>query len=205
MKKFLASVCVMAMAVFGANQVKAASVDVDVDITLQGFLILYCYDDINVSISPANLGDALGLTNDSGNAIVKGSVPSANITSPSAGNLEADLDIDSEATISSVTPTVTLNLKDICGVRAIAASGRNVSVSAGSAASTLTASTAANGSIGVSNVATNVTDLTITNGLGGALNTFDVSMELDLSSVVGADTFAASGSATEFTVTVTNL
>ncbi len=188
MRKLLTAACIAALTAFGPiNSAKAASVDVDVDITLPSFLILYCYDNIAINIDPADLGTALGATNDSGVSISGAAGPSGGYTS-AAGTITADMDIGSATT--TLTQTVDLVLQDTCGVRAIA-SGGTATITVPSNASTLEGGVGA-GTIGVTSVTTSDSGaggLSITGGLG-TLNTFDVTMSLNLSNVIQAGTFA---------------
>jgi hypothetical protein len=191
MRKFLMAACVAALAAFGPiHGTKAASVDVDVDITLPSFLILYCYDNIAINIDPADLGTALGATNDSGVPLSGVAGPSGGYTS-AASTITAQMNIAADAGANLAT-TVDLVLQDTCGVRALA-SGGTATITVPSNAGTLEAAGGAgNGSIAVSSVTTSdsgPSGLTLTGGLG-TLNTFDVTMSLDLAGVIAADTFS---------------
>lgn len=204
MRKFLTAACIAALAAFGPiNSARAASVDVDVDITLPSFLILYCYDNIAINIDPADLGTALGATNDSGVSVSGAGGPSGGYTS-AAGTITADMNIAADAG-TTLTPTVDLVLQDTCGVRAIA-SGGTATITVPSFEATLEASGGAgNGAIGVTSVTTSdsgANGLSITGGLG-TLNTFDVTMSLNLATVIAADTFSdTDGSGVEFVIDV---
>ena len=191
MKKLISAACFMALAAFGtAQNVKAASVDVDVDITLPGFLVLYCYDNIAVNISAANLGTALGVTTGTGNSISGAGGPSGGYAAV-AGTITADMDIGAAAG-TALTTTVNLTLQDTCGVRAIA-SGTTATITVPSNVSNLERSLGAgSGTIAVSRVTTSDSGaggLSIAGGLG-TVNTFDVTMALDLGVVISADTFS---------------
>jgi len=198
MRKFIASVCVVALTAFGSvHAAKAASVDVDVDITLPSFLILYCFDDIHVSVREADLAAALGVT---GSQSVQIAAPTTTTSGSTGTTITANMDIASEAGVAAPTlNAIDLELQNTCGFRAIG-SGGTAAVSIGSVAGTLTAATPANGSIAVNSVTPSVTSVTLAGGLG-TLNTFDATMSLDITNVVNADRFTSAGA--EFTVTVT--
>ncbi len=201
MKKWLVSVCFMALAILAwSPNARAASVDVDVDITLPSFLILYCYDDIAINITATELADALGAGANS--EVTLSGVGGPATQTAVSGTITADMNIDAAAG-AALTPTFDLVLQDTCGVRALASGGTaTVVTTRGAGAQFLEAAGGvANGTIEV----TSVTDstggsLAISSGLG-TLTTFDVTMGLDLSNVVVADTFTDSG--LEFNVTVT--
>ncbi len=202
MKKKLAAIALSAaiMCAPGGSS-HAASVDVDIDITLPSILILYCYDDIALSLSTADLATALGVTNDSGASVNGVGGPTGYTAAP--GTVTADMDLTGSA--PGVTTTIDLVLTDTCGVRAIA-SGGTATITVPSFEPTLEAAGGvANGSITVNSVTTSdagLNGLTLTGGFG-TLNTFDVTMNLDLSGVVAADTFSdTDGSTIEFVIEV---
>lgn len=182
----------LALVIAPMSNARAASVDVDVDITLPNFLVLYCYDNISVSFTAAQLEAALGVTSNS--ATVSGT---PTITS-AAGTITATLDIATDA--PSLTTSANLVLKNVCGVRALSSTG-NVSISIPSKADTLTAS-GGTGTISVGTVAPSTTSLALTGGLG-TVNPFDVTMPLDLSGAIEAASYEAASSGVEFVVEVT--
>lgn len=193
MKKLLsAAVMLLAVAFAPMNASRAASVDVDVDITLPNFLILYCYDDISISFTAAQLETALGVTG--GSSTVSGTPT----VSAASGTITATLDIATDA--PSFTGTTNLVLANVCGVRALSSSG-SVTIDIPSNASSL-ASNGGNGSITVSSVTPSTTSLSLSGGLG-TINPFSVTMALDLSTAIDAAQYEAASSGTEFVVEVT--
>lgn len=192
---------IAAAMVAASSPLQAASVDVDVDITLPGFLMLYCYDDIAIDISAANLATVLGATNDAGVSVSGAAGPTGTVT-PAPGSLTADMEIDTNTTLSS---TFDLTLQNTCGVRAIAAGG-TATITIPSFEATLEANGGgAAGNITVSSVTTSdsgPSGLSLVNGFG-SLNTFDVTMALDISNVTSPGLFEdTDGSTVEFVVDV---
>ncbi|MBU2533935.1 MAG: hypothetical protein KKB37_14435 [Alphaproteobacteria bacterium] len=191
MKKLISACCFMALAAFGTTQnAKAASLDVDVDITLPGFLVLYCYDNIDINISAANLSTALGVT--AGSSAL---VPPTGTQTATSGTITNDLDIAAD-TNTSLTTTVDLELQNICAVRGIGTSGSTADITISGVASTLSGG-ASSGTISVSAVTPSTASVALT-GFGN-LSPFDVTMSMDLANVIQADTFT--NASAEFTVT----
>jgi hypothetical protein len=194
MRKILsaAALCV-ALAFSPASGAHAASLNVDVDITLPNFLVLYCYDDISVSFTAGQLETALGVT---GGGVTVSGTPTV---SAAAGQITAALDIATEA--PAITTTTNLLLQNVCGVRALSSTG-SVSVGITSFASSLVSS-GGNGSIAVNSVTPSTASLALTGGFG-TVTPFNVTMALDLANAIDAGvSYAAASSAPEFVVEVT--
>lgn len=200
MRKLLCVLTVAAAALVGyAPKLHAASVGVDVDITLSSILILYCYNDINVTITGAALAEVLhgSATYSDGNGFAKGGVTATANGASTA--LEADLGITSDTTntaFSGNLASVDLDLLNICAVRAIASSATGVTVGA-----VLNNGTLSGTSSNITIVSVGVTPATIgTGSLGlGTLNPIKATLELNLSTADLAETYT--GASSTFTVT----
>ena len=175
---------------------KAASVNVDVDITLPQVLLLYCYSDVSVTVpgaALANLGaTSLSLTAgtngvEAGDSSLLGST-SQTATNSSGTTLDVNLSASGVSDGSGFS-TATLNLNNVCAVRGLASS--NVAVSVDAASDTVLTGPGTGNTITVNSYTPSPTSTAVT--LGSATQ-IDVALALNLSSVNGPGNFAMAGS-----------
>lgn len=191
-KEFGATLALAASLTCTTLPAQSADIAVDIDITLGELLILTCYDDVTVNLTGAQLATAMGFA--TGVDAITASTTVAPTGALGALTHDFGLPNGDEAT---VTTSLTLNLNNMCGVRAIDNDGTvQLSVSAG------TSFTLTNGtdSLPVTGVATS--SATATGVSLGTLTPFGVTMGLDFSGVGTSGTYNLN--AGEFTVTATN-
>ncbi len=177
-KALLVTVISASLAVIPAPSVKAATLDVDVDIHFPQIVVLYAYTNIELSITTAGLADALhtGATVSGSDATLADALPN-NTTGITDMTTAIDLDIASDTQFDlNADPVMTLN--NAFGVRSLGYTGYSATVSTtGTELISPTVTTPAN------------TGLTLSTG--------NLSYTVDLDAVTGT---AASGT---FTITVT--
>lgn len=186
--------------------VQAASVTTDVDINLPSILILFCYDEIDVTITAANLATLMvggAATGDDAATTALGTTTPAVVGT----NLEGTV-ITLSSALNVNEDAVFLNLLEVCGIRAIG-NGNGVDVSVALTANTTLANTTGAGSILIDQAQTrangggafaatyNIPDASL--GLGN-LNLVDVQLELDLTSASEAGDYSSAVDGT-FTIT----
>lgn len=200
-------VAVLTLFTLSPSPAQAASITTDVDIILPSILILFCYDDITVTITQANLVTLTGAASADDDIGTAGGTVTPGVV---ASTLEGTVITLDTALPSAVDPTaILLNMLDVCGVRAIisgAATGVDVSFA-------LTGNTTLTGSVAGSMT---VNSGGVRNGSGagafadftfpaaslglGTVATIDVQLNLDLSSATTAGTYSSAAAGT-FTVT----
>lgn len=182
-----------------------ASVTVDVDIDLPSILILFCFDEIDVTISAANLATLLTGVASTGEATVNTALGA--VTPVVSGTTLEGTPVVLDTALTVDPSAVFLNLLGVCGVRALGA-GNGVDVSV--AGVNLTLDGPGTSQITVDAVATrdnavggafgptfNIVEANL--GLGN-VRLIDAQLELDLSSAQEAGTHS-SGTAGTFTIT----
>ena len=172
MKKLLACAAALTMATAPVAPVRAASLNIDVDITLPQILILYCYDAVDVNIGPAAMATLLntptltfaaeGTNGTAATAQITGVAPT--VTAPNATTVQAAL----PALGASPAPTLgskTLTINNICAVRGLVTGG-SINVTA-TGPTTLTNGAS---SIGLGATWTGGTGLSVSLGTATAVN-----------------------------------
>jgi len=207
MKNFLKAALVMFAASFSfQHNARAASVAVDVDIDIPSILILYCYDNIDVTVTSAAMIALLGVA--SADGTVTNATPAAITAAHASGALFGTAGAPDTTLPSSVDLTnINLDMDDICGFRAIRSSGgTGVNVSAAittasmqdaTTTSTITMNDAAVRSVAGGFTALGGTEAVSTGFALGTVTPIDLRVNLDLSGVVLA------GNHTDGVVTVT--
>ena len=193
------------MLVMPAPTAQAASLNVDVDIVWPSILILYCYSDVDVTVTSAVLGSLFTGTA-SGDQGVPVAGPGAAVATLSGTDLVADVNLGSPDTDLLVDPAaVNLILDNVCAIRAVStAGGSGVQVDVALTANTQLLNGTA--TIDLSNPQVRVdagafgAPVTFTPGGLGTLHNVDVQLSLDVS---GADEAGTYSSAVDDNVTVT--
>ncbi|MFV2072547.1 MAG: hypothetical protein ACC742_07840 [Thermoanaerobaculales bacterium] len=192
-KLFVTCVLILGVALMVPSTASAqATGDVDVSITVNGFVILYYYDTIAITI-PANvMAQALAGSDVTGGVADNGFTASA-VSSTGTGVLTAE---NATAPTSSdpSTTAVTLTIQNAWAIRGLVASGSTVTVSVGNL-SDLTSG--ASGTIAVTSGACSGTCTGLTPTFGTPLSG-GVELGLDFSAITAPDTFA---SAPTYTIT----
>ncbi len=184
----------------------AASVTLDVDVEVPSMLVLYCFDEIDVTLSSANLASLLagvGATGDDTQTTPLGTVTPTVVGSSLQGTV-----VTLDTTLAPGDSTaVFLNLLGVCAVRAVG-SGNGVDMTIVSNNTTLTGPT---GTILVDAVGTrraggagfaaafNIPEASL--GLSN-VNFVDVQLELDMSNARTAGSYSSTVDGT-FTITAT--
>lgn len=207
----LASLLVLGLVIVPFGQTEAASLNVDVDIVWPSMLILYCYSDVDITVTSAVLGQLMtGVA--SGDQGVPVAGPGTATASVSGASLLADVTLGSPDTDLSVSEAnIPLIIDNVCAVRAIATSG-GAGVQVGvayTANTTLDSAGAGTGTIDLIGTPAVRVDagafgspVSFTPAGLGTLHNVDVRVNLDASGADEADTYS-SAAAGNFTVTAT--
>lgn len=198
MRKFLAAVSAAALIAFPISSARSADVDIDVDITLPEVLILYCYNAVNVNISQTQLAALLntGLTFDANGTASSTALGDAGSTTPATVNATSVVVNLSATGTAADLPTLgskTLQLNNICAVRALATTGVNIAVTGPATV------TSGSSSIALTSWGGTLTAGTVSLGTATAVN---VSATMDLTNLTALGTHS---STTDVTVTATLL
>ena len=126
-KKLLATASVATMVASGPSF--AADLQTDVDVTLPNVVALYCYDQVNVSVSAANFLTAVGSTVGATGAKQSTNTSTTNATA-AAGTWTAALSgLDTESAGSgAVSDDVDLVMTGVCAFRAITTTKATVQI-----------------------------------------------------------------------------
>lgn len=211
LRSSIAVACLLAlgMLLVPATPAQAASLNVDVDIIWPSILILYCYSDVDITVTSAVLAELVTGTANGDQGIAVAGPGTANATVSGTG-LTADVNLGSPDT--DLAPGVDLSnlaltIQDVCAIRAIQTNGGSgVQVSIAYTANT----TLTNGGTGTITL-TGTPQVQINGGGFGSPATFtpsglgttdavDVQLILDASSADEAGTYS---SAVDDNITVT--
>lgn len=200
LKRLATTASLLALLATAGTPAKAASVNVDMDITLSGIVILYCYSPIHVSVSSAELLKAMTGGSSTDGIQVGATSPAA--THTAGTTLKAAIGLTTTPATPTLNSTVKLQLENVCGVRAIGGATGNVTVSIPTVSTDLLGGgTDATNKIVASNFTPSTTSIAVTSF--ATFVPFHVTMDLDLSGVKKAATFEAATSGVEFVVTAT--
>lgn len=192
MKKLFVSCALIigALIIAPATASAQATGDVDVSITVNGFVILYYYDTVGITI-PSNVMAQAFAGADANGAV--GSSLSTTATSTGAGALNA---AGAALGSGSLTTTQTLTIENAWALRGLIASGSSVAVTVTGFTDLTSASS---GDIAVTGGACSGTCTGLTPTLGAA-DTGDVDLTLDFTGITAPDTFASTAT---YTITAT--
>lgn len=201
MKNLVRAVAMLIAAFSFSTQANAqASVDIDVDITLSSFAILYCFNDIDVTVTGATLArlaeTSLGAGAATENAVAVTATQAVAGTF-NAGDIDATMDIANNLpATSSDLSSVNLNLNNVCAVRGLLSAAEDVDVTVANTGGPLVGPTSNITVNGITATPATIGSLTL-----GTPTTIDVVMDLDMSAVDQTGTF--NGPADVVTVTAT--
>lgn len=191
MKKVLiALTAVLALVALTPSMASAqASGSVDVDITVNGIVILYYYDNISINIPSSQMAAILGATAAGG----FGSGADSSWIAPidATGGSPTTLTVNNGAPANSATAVsaVALTIQNAWAVRGLAASGVTVDVTVPPGFATTLDASSSGDTIGVSSVGCSGTCTFQPNF--ATPNVGDIIMNLDFSGVNSIDTYSA--------------
>jgi hypothetical protein len=196
-KLITAAALVMALVLLAPAQAQAqASGDVDVAITVNGLVILYYYDNVDVTIPSSVMTQLLGTDAADADATWASSVDATYVD---ATTLSVDNGAPDSATTPALPSGITLTIENAWSIRTLMGAGGSVTVSASANVANL--SGGASGTIGVGGAACQGTCTVngpqpLTTVHSGNVNLTG----LDFTTVTAVDTFSA---AAAYTVTAT--
>jgi hypothetical protein len=210
-KVLLVGLLVLGLATLPIGRAEAANLNVDVDIVWPSILILYCYSDVDITVTSAVLGQLMTgvASGDQGVAVAGPGAANATVV---GSTLVADVLLgtpDTDLLVSEAN--IPLIIDNVCAIRAIGTNG-GTGVQVGvayTANTTLDSAGAGTGTIDLAGAPAVRVDagafgspVTFAPGGLGTLHNVDVQVNLDASNADEADTYS-SAAAGNFTVTAT--
>lgn len=186
-KLFVTCALVIAAIIIAPGTASAqATGDVDVAITVNGFVILYYYDDIAITIPSSVMAEALGA--DATGGIGDPAFTASAVTSSGSGSMTAENATPPTSSNPGLTP-VTLTIQNAWSIRGLVSTAVDVDVTG------FNDLTSGSGDIVVTGGACNGTCTGLNPSLGAALSG-GVDLDLDFQSITAPDTFASTATYT---------